>query len=143
MSIEVKYQDSREPEAFVEGKYFRVHTISKVVSVDSNTHALHMEVRPINEGLAIEKRDADYEGKNNYYVVAFIEPHEYKKNPLDTETVCFADMNPAVDLIDVNLRTVDMIKENMSMEDFWEMMQEYKNCVNFAISAVIEALKGE
>ena len=125
----------------VEGKYFRVHTISKVVSVDPDTHALNIEERPISEGLAIEKRGADYKGKKNYYVVAFIKPHEYKKNPLDTETVCFADMSSGVDLIDIDFRTVSMIQENMSMEDLWEMMQEYKNCVDFAQNTVLEALE--
>ena len=108
---------NKEPQTFVEGKYFRVQSISRVVSVDPATHDLHIEAQPISAGLAIEKRGAEYEGRKNYYVVAFVEPHEYKKNSLDTEAVCFADMNPGVDLIDVQFRTIDMIKENMSMED--------------------------
>ena len=47
-------------------------------------------------------------------------------------------MDDSVELEDVNFRTIDMIDESMSMEDFWEMMQEYKNCINFARQTILD-----
>ena len=121
--------------ALVEGKYFRVYPISKVVSIDSTTHELDIITCDIKDGLAIEKRCKDNE---HYYVVAFVKPYIKKPNPLNSPTVEFASMVDGVELKDVEFRTVDMIDEDMSMEDFWEMMQEYKNCVNFAYQAILD-----
>ena len=121
--------------ALVEGKYFRVYPISKVKGVDNITHELDIINCDIKEGLAIEKRCDD---KGNYYVVAFVEPDIKKSNPLNGPTVEFVSMDSGVKLRDVDFRTIDMIDESMSMEDFWEMMQEYKNCVNFARQAIID-----
>ena len=119
----------------VEGKYFRVYPISRVVGVDNITHELDIITCDIKEGLAIEKRCDD---KGNYYVVAFVEPDIKKSNPLNGPTVEFVSMDSGVKLRDVDFRTIEMIDESMSMEDFWEMMQEYKNCVNFARQAIID-----
>lgn len=121
--------------ALVEGKYFRVYPISRVVGVDSITHELNIITCDVKEGLAIEKRCDD---KGNYYVVAFVEPDIKKSNPLNGPTVEFVSMDSGVKLRDVDFRTIEMIDESMSMEDFWEMMQEYKNCVNFARQAIID-----
>ena len=121
--------------ALVEGKYFRVYPISRVVGVDNITHELNIITCDIKEGLAIEKRCDD---KGNYYVVAFVEPDIKKSNPLNGPTVEFVSMDSGVKLRDVDFRTIEMIDESMSMEDFWEMMQEYKNCVNFARQAIID-----
>ena len=122
-------------EALVEGKYFRVYPISKVRGIDSITHELNIITCDIKEGLAIEKRCDD---KGNYYVVAFVEPDIKKSNPLNGPTVEFVSMDSGVKLRDVDFRTIEMIDESMSMEDFWEMMQEYKNCVNFARQAILD-----
>ena len=122
--------------ALVEGKYFRVYPISKVRGVDSVTHGLDIIDCDIKEGLAIEKRCDD---KEHYYVVAFVKPHIKKSNPLNGPTVEFASMADGVELEDVGFRTVDMIDESMPMEDFWKMMQEYRNCVNFARQAVLDS----
>ena len=122
--------------ALVEGKYFRVYPISKVRGVDNITHELDIINCDIKEGLAIEKRCDD---KEHYYVVAFVKPHIKKSNPLNGPTVEFVSMANGVELEDVGFRTVDMIDESMSMEDFWEMMQEYKNCVNFARQAILDS----
>ena len=122
--------------ALVEGKYFRVYPISKVRGVDSITHELDIIACDIKEGLAIEKRCDD---KEHYYVVAFVKPRIKKSNPLNGPTVEFVYMANGVELEDVGFRTVDMIDESMLMEDFWEMMQEYKNCVNFAHQAVLDS----
>ena len=113
----------------VEGKYFRVYPMSKVVGVDSTTHDLDVITCDIKDGLAIEKRCED---KEHYYVVAFVKPHNKKTNPLNGPTVEFVSMDDSVELEDVDFRTINMIDEGMSIEDFWEMMQEYKNCVDFA-----------
>ena len=121
--------------ALVEGKYFRVYPISKVKGVDSITHELDIIACDIKEGLAIEKRCDD---KGNYYVVAFVEPDIKKSNPLNGPTVEFVSMSDGVELEDVGFRTVDMMDEGMPMEDFWEMMQEYKNCVNFARQTILD-----
>ena len=121
--------------ALVEGKYFRVYPISKVRGIDSITHELNIITCDIKEGLAIEKRCDD---KGNYYVVAFVEPDIKKSNPLNGPTVEFVSMDSGVKLRDVDFRTIEMIDESMSMEDFWEMMQEYKNCVNFARQAILD-----
>lgn len=121
--------------ALVEGKYFRVYPISKVRGVDSITHELDIIDCEIKEGLAIEKRCDD---KEHYYVVAFVKPHIKKSNPLNGPTVEFVSMANGVELEDVDFRTVDMIDESMPMEDFWEMMQEYKNCVNFARQTILD-----
>ena len=121
--------------ALVEGKYFRVYPISRVVGVDNITHELDIINCDIKEGLAIEKRCDD---KGNYYVVAFVEPDIKKSNPLNGPTVEFVSMDSGVKLRDIDFRTIEMIDESMSMEDFWEMMQEYKNCVNFARQAIID-----
>lgn len=123
--------------ALVEGKYFRVFPISKVKGVDSVTHDLNIITCDIKEGLAIEKRCDD---KGNYYVVAFVEPDIKKPNPLNGPTVEFVSMDSGIKLRDVDFRTIDMIDESMSMEDFWEMMQEYKNCVNFAADTITSEL---
>lgn len=121
--------------ALVEGKYFRVYPITKVVGVRQD-NSLVVETQDIEKGLSIEKKD-----KNGYYYeVAFVKPHFHKINSLDTETIVFADMSCGVELKDVDFRTVDLIDEKMSMEDFWEMMQEYKNCVEFAKRTVLDAL---
>ena len=122
--------------ALVEGKYFRVYPISKVRGVDSVTHELDIIACDIKEGLAIEKRCDD---KEHYYVVAFVKPHIKKSNPLNGPTVEFVSMADGVELEDVGFRTVDMIDESMPMEDFCEMVQEYKNCVNFARQAVLDS----
>ena len=53
--------------------------------------------------------------------------------------VILETMDSDVKLRDVGFRTVDMIDESMPMEDFWEMMQEYKNCVNFAHQTVLDS----
>ena len=121
--------------ALVEGKYFRVYPISKVKGVDNITHELDIINCDIKEGLAIEKRCDD---KGNYYVVAFVEPDIKKSNPLNGPTVEFVSMDSGVKLRDVDFRTIEMIDESMSMEDFWEMMQEYKNCVNFACQTILD-----
>lgn len=121
----------------VEGKYFRVYPISKVKGVDSTTHDLNVIACDIKEGLAIEKRCDD---KGNYYVVAFVEPDIKKSNPLNGPTVEFVSMDGGIKLRDVDFRTIEMIDESMSMEDFWEMMQEYKNCVNFAADIITSEL---
>jgi hypothetical protein len=121
--------------ALVEGKYFRVYPISKVVGVDNTTHDLDITTCDIKEGLAIEKRCKD---KEHYYVVAFVKPYIKKSNSLNGATIEFASMVDGVELKDVEFRTIDMIDEDMSMEDFWEMMQEYKNCVNFAYQAILD-----
>ena len=123
--------------ALVEGKYFRVYPISKVKDVDSVTHELNIITCDIKEGLAIEKHCDD---KGNYYVVAFVKPHIKKSNPLNGPTVEFVSMSDGVELEDVDFRTIEMIDESMSMEDFWEMMQEYKNCVNFAADTITSEL---
>lgn len=122
----------------VEGKYFRVYPMSKVVGVDSTTHDLNVITCDIKDGLAIEKR---CEGKGNYYVVAFVKPHNKKHNPLNGPTVEFVSMDDSVELEDVDFRTIDMIDESMSIEDFWEMMQEYKNCVDFARNVLKDTCK--
>ena len=124
--------------ALVEGKYFRVYPISRVVGVDNITHELNIITCDIKEGLAIEKRCDD---KGNYYVVAFVKPHNKKPNPLNGPTVQFVSMDDSVELEDVDFRTIDMIDESMSMEDFWEMMQEYKNCVDFARNVLKDTCK--
>lgn len=121
--------------ALVEGKYFRVYPISRVVGVDNITHELNIITCDIKEGLAIEKRCDD---KGNYYVVAFVEPDIKKSNPLNGPTVEFVSMDSGVKLKDVDFRTIEMIDESISMEDFWEMMQEYKNCVNFARQTILD-----
>lgn len=125
-------------EALLEGKYFRVFPISKVKGVDSVTHDLNIITCDTKEGLAIEKRCDD---KGNYYVVAFVKPHIKKSNPLNGPTVEFVSMANGVELEDIDFRTIDMIDESMSMEDFWEMMQEYKNCVNFARQTILDLLE--
>ena len=100
----------------VSGKYFRVHTIATITGI-RNDHSLVWEDQNINYGLAIEKKLKD----NNYYVVAFVKPDKGE-----------------IKLEDVGFRTVDMLDESTSMEDFWEMMQEYKNCVEFAKQTLID-----
>lgn len=122
----------------VEGKYFRVYPMSKVVGVDSTTHDLDVMTCDIKEGLAIEKRCED---KEHYYVVAFVKPHIKKSNPLNGPTVEFVSMDDSVELEDVDFRTINMIDESMSIEDFWEMMQEYKNCVDFARNVLKDICK--
>ena len=121
--------------ALVEGKYFRVYPISKVVSVDNTTHELDIITCDIKDGLAIEKHCRD---KEHYYVVAFVKPCIKKSNPLNGPTIEFVSIVDGVELKDVEFRTIDMIDEDMSMEDFWEMMQEYKNCVEFAKNTVLD-----
>ena len=109
----------------VKGKYFRVMPISRVTGLDDYGE-LTFEQLDIKEGLAIEQNLGDW-----YCVVAFVEPCTKKSNLLNDSTI-EASMVDGVELKDVEFRTVDMIDEGMSMEDFWEMMQEYKNCVQFA-----------
>ena len=119
----------------VKGKYFRVMPISRVTGLNDYGE-LTFEQLDIKEGLAIEQNQGDW-----YYVVALVKPHIKKPNPLNSQTIEFASTVDGVELKDVEFRTVDMIDESMSMEDFWEMMQEYKNCVQFA-KQMLEDLYG-
>ena len=91
--------------ALVEGKYFAVRPIVKLIGIDDSDMHTHLLTKTcdIKEGLAIEKDN---------YVINYIKP---SKTGLELE--------------DIDFRLVDLIDEKMSMEDFWEMMQEYKNCV--------------
>ena len=102
--------------ALVEGKYFRVYPSTKVVGVRQNGD-LVVENQGVEKGLAIERKDG-----NNYYVVAFVRPNDI--------------------LEDVDFRTVDIIDESLSIEDCWEMLQEYKNCVEFARQTLLD-LEGD
>jgi len=120
--------------SLVKGKYFRVMPISRVTGLN-DCGELTFEQLDIKEGLAIEKNLGDY-----YYVIAFVEPHIKKPNPLNGQEIEFASMSDGIELRDVEFRTVDMIDEDISMEDFWEMMQEYKNCVEFARKAIEDVL---
>lgn len=126
--------------ALIEGKYFRVYPISKVVGVNNITHEFDIITCDIKDGLAIEKRCKD---KEHYYVVAFVKPHIKISNSLNGPTIEFVSMIDDVELQDVEFRTIDMIDEDMSMEDFWEMMQEYRNCIEFARKIIEEALSDE
>ena len=118
--------------ALVKGKYFRVMPISIVTGLDDSGE-LTFEQLDIKEGLAIEKNLGDY-----YYVVAFVKPHIKKPNPLNSQEIEFADVSDGVELEDVDFRTVDMLDEDISMENFWEMMQEYRNCVEFAKNTLLD-----
>jgi hypothetical protein len=124
--------------ALVEGKYFRVYPITKVVGVRQD-NSLVVETQDIKNGLAIEKKDKD----GYYYVVAFVKPHFHKINSLDTETVVFADMSCGVALEDVDFRTIDIIDEGLPIEDCWEILQEYKNCVEFARNTLLDLQEKE
>ena len=95
--------------ALVEGKYFRVHQIEKIVDINEN--GVVTELRPIYHGLAIERKQDDC-----YYVVSHVR----------------LGFTNSVELLNVEFRPIEIIDESMSMEDFWEMMQEYRNCVEFA-----------
>jgi len=108
----------------VEGKYFRVVPIVHLIGFDSCDNEPIIEECDIKtNGLAIEENMAGY-----YYVVAFVKPE-----------ICdnFVDYK----LEDVALRTVDLIDSNLSMEDLWEKILEYKNCVQFA-KQMLEDLYG-
>ena len=118
----------------VKGKYFRVMPISIVTGLDDSGE-LTFEQLDIKEGLAIEQNQGDW-----YCVVAFVKPHIKKPNPLNGQEIEFASIGDGLELEDVDFRTVDMLDEDMSMEDFWEMMQEYRNCVEFARKTIEDVL---
>lgn len=101
----------------VEGKYFRVYPITKIVEITENSPIT--ETRPISSGLGIERKQND-----SYYVVAFVKPSS----------------NGGVELQNVGFRPVELIDESISIEDFWEMMQEYKNCIDFAADILADEL---
>ena len=101
--------------ALVEGKYFRVCPITRIIDIGENGPIT--EEKPIYCGLGIEQRQ-----NKHYCVVAYVRP----------------GVNGGVDLCNVGFRPVNMIDESMPMEDFWEMMQEYKNCVDFAADTVAD-----
>lgn len=113
----------------VRGKYFRVTNIEKAVIRDPKTHTLKIAYCDIREGLAIEKKAID--GKY-YYVVCFIKPLGHNSN-----NIVFTPT-----LEDINFRTVDIVNEHLSPEDLWEVMQEYKNCVEFAKNAIKDSYEG-
>ncbi len=104
--------------ALVEGKYFRVCQISKVTSIDNGI--ITIITCGIKDGLAIEKRCKD---KEHYYVVAFVRKDDAQND---------AQNDAQIVLEDVAFRTIDIIDDSMSIEDSWEMMHEYRNCVEFA-----------
>lgn len=108
--------------SLVKGKYFRVMPISRVTGLN-DCGELTFEQLDIKEGLAIEQNLGDY-----YCVIAFVEPVLGDEG---LQEIIFKD---------VDFRTVDMIDEDMSMEDFWEMMQEYRNCVEFARKTIEDVL---
>lgn len=122
--------------ALLKGKYFRVMPISIVTGLDDSGE-LTFEQLDIKEGLAVEKNQGDW-----YYVVAFVKPRIKKSNPLNGQEIEFANVGDGVELEDVDFRTVDMLDEDISMEDFWEMMQEYRNCVEFAKNTLLD-IKGD
>ena len=95
--------------ALVEGKYFRVSRIVKIVDINEN--GIVTEPRPIYHGLSIERKQGEH-----YYVVSHVR----------------LGFENHVELFNVEFRPIEIIDESMSMEDFWEMMHEYRNCVEFA-----------
>ena len=98
----------------VEGKYFRVYPITRVVEIDRNDNIITQDMN-IKEGLGIEKRDFE----NNYFVVAFVKPKFF--------------LNEFVDVIfeDVDFRSVFELDATKP-----DMIEEFKNCVAFARNAI-------
>ena len=104
--------------ALVDGRYFRVMPIAKVVGIDENADPkLVIEDQKLTAGLAIEKRLAD----DSYYVVAFVRP-----------------INGTVTFEDVAFRTIDCLDVTNPL-----IIEEFKNCVEFARQTLYDLLENE
>lgn len=103
-------------QTLVDGKYFRVHTIATITGIRPD-RSLVFENKNAKYGLAVERKLKN----NKYYVISMVVPD-----------------GDSIKLEDVDFRTLHLMDETMSMEDFWEMMQEYKNCVEFAKNTVLD-----
>lgn len=109
----LKYKNNNKLEALVEGDYFRVSPISKVVGIYKDS--LLIETEPLYYGLAIEKKVCDY-----YITIAFIKPGK------DDEDVILEDV--------LFRSTTELDPENI---------EEYQNCVEFAKNALKDILEKE
>lgn len=102
---------SNKFEVLICGKYYRVASVSKLVTLSKEAHLTHY---PINEKLAIEWKQSD----GLYIVVNFLTYNKDKKR---------------VELEDVGCRTVDTLDK---IE--YDRLEEYHNCLSFAKQALID-----
>lgn len=103
-----------DTKALVEGKYYRVMPITKFLGInESKPLCKNLETK---EGLAVEEKQKD----NNYLVINFIR---------------FLDDELIIENVDSRITNVLEYKDN-SVADYFERIQDYNNCLNFAIEAL-------
>ena len=98
--------------ALVEGEYFRVHPITRLSKVISDTKG-EFETLDWKEGLGIEKKVST--NPDLYMVVAFVKPDEFGR-------IVFEDVDFR-SIFELDATKVDMV-------------EEFQNCVEFARSAL-------
>ena len=102
---------SNKFEILVCGKYYRVASASKLVTLANEVHFTNY---PINQTLAIEWKQDD----GLYIVINFLNYNKDKKR---------------VELEDVDCRTIDTLDK---IE--YDRLEEYHNCLSFAKQALID-----
>lgn len=111
-------EKEREVPALLEGKWFRVNNISRVVGVRALTKDLIFKDLELSEGLAIEERQGD----GTYLVVNMV----YWDN--ETEDV---------ELTDCLCRSVEVMNySDKDIPTYFERTQEYCSCLGFAVDAM-------
>ena len=117
----------------VEGKYFRVELLTKITWFDGLKGEVEKEILPLSSGLGIARLMPD---KIHSLIIAYVKPHTWEYSG-----ITFVDYSCPVGTEEASYGVVSLIDEKMPMEDFWEMMQEYRNCVIFAKQVVDDALR--
>ena len=119
-------------EPLLKGKYFTVELLTKITGFNGEEGLLKKETLSLSDGLSISRLMPD--GVHSR-VVAYVKPHTWQYAGITiVDYSCYANTE------ELSYGVVSLIDEKMPMIDFWEMMQEYKNCVLFAKGAVEDAL---
>ena len=118
--MEMKIRKSGKHMTLVEGKHYRVCTISRLTDISGN---LRMSVAslPISEGLGLEER---LKG-GSYVVLAFVIPGEE---------------GPSIEPVGLRVLASMALREGEDMPSYYERMQELMNSALFAADAVKDAL---
>ena len=107
----------------IKGKYFRVHTISKLISSDYKNHTITIKCLEPKEGLGIE-----YKASEDSYKVFLFLKYDKEKNKvifdLDVESL---------------LEDLSYLKDDLCNPiAFYEAIDEFYNIISFAKEALLD-----
>lgn len=115
---------SNEIEILVEGENYRVTTITKFVGLEKNDQDIIVKFENLDtsEGLNIEEIDGD----DNYIVINTLRWNEKEKD------VCIENIGSRI------LTVLNYKNEDFNIKDYFNRIQEYLNCLEFARKVLID-----